>query len=310
MVNKSRAYREPCSPHSADRAVAALAARQHGIVRLDQLYAAGLDKDAIARRVAAGWLHRVYPRVYAVGHLALTPRSHELAAVYAYLPGALLSHRSAAALRGLLRYAPRIEVTSPRVGRARDGLVLHRSRLIHEEDRAVVDQIPVTSVARTIVDLAEGPERYLAAAVREAEVRKLFDLRAIDRTLERLPGRRGRHRLRRVLAAHRPESAFTRSGAERRVLAMCRDHGLPVPQANTWIDEFEVDFYWPDARLAVELDSPTFHMTTLAFHADRRRDRVLAAQGIQVVRIPLDDLERPAELARQLQRIRARRLAG
>jgi hypothetical protein len=310
VVNKSRAYREPCSPHWADRAVAALAARQHGIVRLDQLYAAGLDKDAVARRVAAGRLHRLYPRVYAVGHLALTPHSRRLAAVYAYWPGALLSHRSAAALWGLLRHAPRIEVTSPRVGRARDGLVLHRSRLIHEEDRAVVDRIPVTSIARTIVDLAEGAERYLAAAVREAEVRKRFDLGAIDRTIERLPGRRGRHRLRRVLAAYRPENAFTRSGAERRFLEICGDHGLPIPQANVWIDEFEVDFYWRDARLAVELDSTTFHLTMHAFHADRRRDRVLAARGIQVVRVPLDDLERPAEMATQLARIRARRMAA
>jgi hypothetical protein len=204
---------------------------------LDQLYAAGLGEDAVARRVATGWLHRLYPGVYAVGHLALTPRSRQLAAVYAYCPGALLSHRPRAALWEILRYAPQIEVTSPRVGRPREGILLHRSRLIHEEDRAVVDGIPVTNVARTIVDLAEGPERYLAAAVREAEVRQLFDLRAIDRTLERLPGRRGRHKLRRVLASYRPESAFTRSGAERRFLELCRDHGLTVPQVNSWIDD-------------------------------------------------------------------------
>jgi very-short-patch-repair endonuclease len=303
----SRAYRESGSP---PRIVAHLASRQHGIVRVDQLHSAGLGKDAIARRVAAGWLHRLYLRVYAVGHVALTPRSRQLAAVFAYWPGALLSHRSAAGLWGLLRSAPRIEVTAPRACGPREGIVLHRSRAIDDEDRGVVDGIPVTSVARTIVDLAEGPARYLAAAVREAEVRKLFDLRAIDRTLGRLPGRRGQPVLRRALSAYRPESAFTRSGAERRFLEICRDHGLPVPQSNIWIDEFEVDFYWPDARLAVELDSPTFHMTVRAFHADRRRDRVLAARGIQVVRVPLDDLERPAELVRQLRRILARRLAA
>jgi hypothetical protein len=310
VVDTDRAYRERRSPHSGDRIVAALAARQHGVVRLDQLYAAGLDKDAVARRVAAGWLHRLSRGVYAVGHLALTPRSYQLAAVFAYWPGALLSHRSAAALWGILRYAPRIEVTAPRPCRPRAGILLHRSRLIHEEDRAVVERIPVTSVARTIVDLAEGPERYLAAAVREAEVRQLFDLRAIDRTLERLPGRRGRHRMRRVLASYRPDSAFTRSGAERRFLEVCRDYGLPAPQANLWIAEFEVDFYWPDARLAVELDSPTFHMTAHAFHADRRRDRMLAAQGIQVVRVTLEDLKKPKELATQLARTRARREAA
>jgi very-short-patch-repair endonuclease len=310
VVDEGRAYRERRSPHRADRIVAALAARQHGVVHVGQLYAAGLDKDAIARRVAAGWLHRLHRGVYAVGHLALTPRSHQLAAVYAYRPAGLLSHRSAAALWGLLRSAPRIEVTVPRACRPRSGIVLHRSRRIHEEDRRVVDGIPVTSVARTMVDLAEGPERYLLAAVREAKIRRLFDLRAIDRTLERLPGRRGRHRLRRVLGSYRPESAFTRSGAERRLVEVCRDHRLPVPQANVWIDEFEVDFYWPDARIVVELDSPTFHLTTHAFHADRRRDRVLAGQGIQVVRVPLDDLERPEALASELARILARRMAA
>jgi very-short-patch-repair endonuclease len=307
VVDTSRAYRDPRSPPSV---VARLAARQHGVVRVDQLYDVGLDKHAVARRVAAGWLHRLYPRVYAVGHLALTARSRQLAAVFAYWPGALLSHRSAAALWGVLRQASRIEVTAPRACRPRRGIVLHRSRVIDDEDRAVVDAIPVTSVARTLVDLAEGPERYLAAAVREAEVRQLFDLRAVDRTLERLPGRRGQDVLQRALAAYRPDSAFTRSGAERRFLEICRDHGLPIPQANVWIAEFEVDFYWPDARLAVELDSPTFHMTVHAFHADRRRDRVLAARGIQVVRVTLDDLERPAELARELRRIRARRLGA
>jgi hypothetical protein len=228
----SRAYRKSCSPPWGDRVTATLAARQHGIVRVDQLYAAGLHKDAVARRVAAGRLHRLYPRVYAVGHLALTPHSHRLAAVYAYWPGAVLSHRSAAALWGLLRHASRIEVTAPRACRPGPGVVLHRSRLIHDDDRAVIDGIPVTSVARTIVDLADGPERYLAAAVREAEVRKLFDLWAIDRTLERLPGRRGQRMLRRVVAAYRPESALTRSGAERRFLDICRDRGLPIPQVN------------------------------------------------------------------------------
>jgi very-short-patch-repair endonuclease len=290
--------------------VLGLARRQHGVVSTLQLLACGLDKPAIHRRVAAGWLQPVHRGVYAVGAVPRSAAMQDMAAVLACGPAALLSHRSAAVRWGILRHAPRIEVTASRSRTPRAGIVLHRSRMIHAEDRAVVDEIPVTSVARTIVDLAEGPERYLTAAVREAEVRRLFDLRAIDRTVARVPGRRGRHRLRRVLAAYRHEPRFSRSGAERRFLEICRAQGLPLPEANSWIGEFEVDFYWPDARLAVELDSPTFHLTTHAFHTDRRRDRVLAAQGIQVVRVPLEDLTGPAELARQLHGIRARRMAA
>jgi hypothetical protein len=304
---QARAYRDSGRPHSAERAVAALAAGQHGLVHVDQLQAAGLGKDAVRRRMAAHWLHPLYPGVYAVGHLALTPRSRELAAVFACWPGALLSHRPAAVRWGLLRSAPRLEVTVPRGRRSREGFVVHRSRLIHEEDRALVDGIPLTSVARTLVDLADGPERPLAAAVHESEVRGLFDLGAVERVLDRLPGRRGRHRLLRVLAAYRPETAFTRSGGERRFLRICAEHGLPVPAANLWIEDAEVDFYWPDARLAVEVDGGTTHMTTRAFHEDRRRDRRLAGHGIQVVRVTPDDLAHPERLASELRRIIARR---
>jgi very-short-patch-repair endonuclease len=293
-----------------DRRVLDLARRQHGVVSTLQLLGLGLDRRAIHRRVAAGWLQAVHRGVYAVGAVPRTAEMQDMAAVLACGPAALLSHRSAAVRWDILRYAPKIEVTAPRSRTPRAGIVVHRSRLIHDEDRAVVDGIPVTSVARTIVDLADGPERYLTAAVREAEVRRLFDLQAIDRTFARLPGRRRRYRLRRMLAAYRHEPSFTRSGAERRFLEICRDQGLPVPEANSRIGEFEVDFYWPDARLAVELDSATFHMTTHAFRADRRRDRVLAARGIQVVRVPLEDLTEPAELARELHGIRARRMAA
>jgi Transcriptional regulator, AbiEi antitoxin len=252
-----------------DRRVLDLARRQHGVVSTLQLLGLGLDRRAIHQRVAAGWLQAVHRGVYAVGAVPRTAEMQDMAAVLACGPAALLSHRSAAVRWDILRYAPKIEVTAPRSRAPRAGIVVHRSRLIHDEDRGLVDGIPVTSVARTIVDLAEGPERYLTAAVREAELRRLFDLQAIERTLARLPGRRGRYRLRGMLAAYRHEPRFTRSGAERRFLEICRTHGLPVPLANCWIGEFEVDFYWPDARLAVELDSPTFHMTTHAFHADR-----------------------------------------
>lgn len=168
----------------------------------------------------------------------------------------------------------------------------------------MVDGIPVTSVARTLVDLADVlPEQRLADAVHESEVKRLFDRRAVERVLERLPGRKGRHKLRRVLAAYRNVQPFTRNRAERLVVEMCERHGLPPPQVNTWIDEFEVDFYWPDAGLALEFDGRAVHRTTRSFYEDRRRDRSLAARGIRVVRATGRD--EPASLAQELRTILA-----
>jgi very-short-patch-repair endonuclease/predicted transcriptional regulator of viral defense system len=290
-------------------AVAALAGRQHGVVGLRQLLALGLSKNAISRRVATGGLHRLHRGVYAAGHIALTPRSRHLAAVLACGQGALLSHRSAAWLWGVLRFSSKIEVTAVRPKVDRDGVTVHRSRRIHAADRAVVDAIPVTSVARTLVDLADVlSEARLADAVHEAEVLRLFDLRALEETLARVGGRRGRHRLRRILADWVDDPTFTRSEAERLLLDLIRTYGLPTPQVNVWVAGYEVDFFWPEANLVVELDGAATHHTRRAFHRDRERDRDLASHGIQVVRVTSRDLKAdgPA-LARQLAAILAQR---
>jgi very-short-patch-repair endonuclease len=289
-----------------DRAIQALAGRQHGVVAQAQLRAVGLSRQAIHRRVRRGWLVALRDGVYAVGHTALTSHSHLVAAVYACGPRALASHRAAGWLWGLLRQGQPVEVTAPRGRKPRNGIVVHRSRRIDDEDRATVNGIPVTSVARTLVDLADIlPEKRLADAVNEAEVQRLFDLKKVQSVLERLPGRKGRHKLKRVLAAYRDVQPFSRSRAERLVLEICEQHGLPRPQANTWIDEFEVDFHWPEAGLALEFDGGAVHRTTRAFHEDRRRDRALAARGIQVVRATGLDLTSGARLARELKNILA-----
>jgi very-short-patch-repair endonuclease/predicted transcriptional regulator of viral defense system len=307
VVALSPAFGEEPQHHSADQAVQALAGRQHGVVSREQVRAAGLSRQAIHRRIEAGWLVRLHQGVYAVGHTALTPKSHLLAAVYAGGRGALASHRAAGGLWVVLRGAQPIEVTAPTPRTARQGIVLHRSRCIDPEDRAVIDGIPVTSLARTLVDLADVLlERRLADAVHEAEVRQLFDMRTVERVLDRLPGRKGRHRLRRVLAAYRDVQPFTRSEAERRVLELCETHGLPRPQVNVGIAGYEVDFYWPEAKLVLEFDGAATHLTRRAFRADRARDRALAARGIHVVRATWRDLD--AGLGRELDAILAARL--
>jgi very-short-patch-repair endonuclease len=247
-------------------------------------------------------LHR---DVFAVGHTGLTADSHRLAAVLTCGRRALLSHRAAAELWGFVRSSPHYEVTVPRSGKRREGIVLHHSRALEPDDRALVRAIPVTTVARTLVDLAEVlDERRLAGAVHEAEVRRLFDLEAVERVLARVPGRAGRHRLRRVLAAYRPEPRFTRSRAERRLLELCERHGLPKPQTNVWVHGHEVDGYWADVEVVVEVDGGATHLTRRAFREDRARDRWLAAAGLGVVRITWFDFDDETALARELAQIR------
>jgi very-short-patch-repair endonuclease len=303
--DERRAYDTQRDYHSADGALATLAGRQHGVVSRAKLLALGLTKDALRRRVERRRLLRVREGVYAVGHEGLTDDSRRLAAVLACGPDALLSHRAAAELHGLLSSSPQFDVTVPRHARARAGVAVHRSRSITPADRALIRRIPVTTIARTLVDLADVlDDQRLARAVHEADVRRVFDLRAIERVQERVPGRQGRHRLTRVLAAYRPEPRFTRSRAERRLLELCERHGLPKPQTNIVIAGHEVDAYWADADLVVEVDGREAHLTRRSFREDRARDRRLSTLGIQVVRITWPDLDDGAALASELEQIR------
>jgi very-short-patch-repair endonuclease len=260
----------------------------------------------VRRRVESKRLQQLFPGVYAVGHDSLTPDARRLAAVMACGPKALLSHRAAGAAQGLLPSSPQFDVTVPSPRKPKPGIVVHRSRLIHDEDRSSVRGIPVTSVARTLVDLADVlSEDRLAKAVHEAEVQRVFDLNAIERILARMPGRTGGHRLRRVLAAYRPEAHFLRSEAERRFKHLCENHGLPQPQFNVHLAGFEVDVYWEDVGVVVEVDGAHAHHTRRAFHADRTRDRRLAGRGIRVVRVTWLDFEDEPRLAAELRAVRA-----
>jgi very-short-patch-repair endonuclease len=285
--------------------VAALAGRQHGVVSTAQLREAGLTGPGIRRRVEAKRLHPLHRGVYAVGHDALTWRSHLIAAVFACGAGAVASHRAAGALHGLVQ-SRRIEVTATRGCKAKRGVTVHRSRRLDADDRTVVDGIPVTTAARTLVDLAdvERKER-LAKAVDRAETLRVFDLRALEGAAERAGQRGGRGRLAAVLAAYQPEPAFLRSEAERRLKQLCQRHDLPQPQFNVWLETQEVDAYWPEARLVLEMDGAEAHNTTSAFRSDRQRDRALARRGIHVVRATWWDLDE--RLMEELEEILARR---
>jgi len=291
----------PDSDRPRGRRVAELAEKQHAVVAHRQLTGLGLSTSSIHDWVRNGRLHRVHQGAYAVGHRRISREGRWMAAVLACGPTALLSHRDAAALWGLMRPGLHAgtDVTTARRCRRRPGIVLHRSRRIHEEDRTTRDGIPVTSTARTLLDLAEAVRPWrLARAIEEADRHHLFDLRAVDRLIARSRGRRGLKPLNAAINAYRPPS-FTRSELERRFIDLCRRAGLPRPAANLWIAGGEADMSWPERRLVVELDTTAHHQTEAAFERDRARDATLQLAGFRVLRVTDRRLERaPGEVVR------------
>jgi very-short-patch-repair endonuclease len=287
-----------------DEVIAALAARQHGVVARAQLVALGLGHRAIDHRVACGRLHVVHHGVYAVGHRRLTRRGQWMAAVLAAGPGATLSHRSAAALWDLHRSAQtRIEVSTPSRRRHRPGIEVHRAGL-QPDEVTEVDGIPVTTVPRTLLDLAAVlPRSRLERAIERAEALRLTDPVSLDGLLRRYPRRHGTRSLREVVRQG-IEPILTRSELEDRFLAFLDARGLPRPRVNVLIEGLEVDFVWPEQRLIVELDGHNTHGTRAAFERDRQRDRILQAAGWRVVRITWRQLQDdPAAIARDLGRL-------
>jgi very-short-patch-repair endonuclease len=287
--------RAPFASGTADDLVRSLAERQYGVVARDQLFALGLESAAIEWRLSRGRLHAVHRGVYSVGRRGLSGRGHWLAAVLAVGPGAVLSHRTAAALWELgVTPARRVDVTvHSRSRRNRPGIAVHLTRELLDRDRTRRAGIPVTSVARTLLDLAEViPKRRLERAVEEAERLRLFDLRAIDDVCERGTGRRGLGALRAAVEAQRPSAPFTRSELERILIDLCRENDLPRPLVNHWVCGFEVDAVWPEQRLVVEVDGYEFHRTRAAFERDRARDAALQVAGFRVLRFTRRGLER------------------
>jgi hypothetical protein len=271
---------------SPRRTVAEFAARQHGIVALWELLELGMSRTGVKRWVEDGGLHRVYRGVYAVGHSSLTGDGRWLAAVKACGPGALLSHMCAAALWAIRRTSsPIIHVTTPN-RRSPKGIRVHRVRRLHPDDVAVVDGIPVTSTARTLLDLADVlPPRQLIRAIEQAERLQLFDLNAINRLLERSNGRRVRP-LRNAIAAVTGEPPRVNSDWERDLLDFCDDHDIPRPELNVIVDGYEVDALWRTKKIVVELDSYAFHRSLRAFEQDREKYADLQLAGYLVLPIP------------------------
>jgi very-short-patch-repair endonuclease len=251
------------------------------VVTFAQLRDVGVLSSGIADRVAAGRLHHVHRGVYAVGHSGLSQEGKWLAAVLTCGNGAVLSHRSAAALWKIAPLTGAIDVTVPSGGgRAkRRGIEIHRSRTLRPHECTLHRGIPVTTAARTLDDVRRVLTRgQLAAAIREAE---FLGLEIADYL----------------------EHDRTRSELEGRLLALCRRHRLPRPRVNVRVDSFVVDFLWSKQRLIVEVDGWQSHRTRSAFEADRARDARLKLRGYEVLRFTWRQID--ADSARVAATIRA-----
>jgi very-short-patch-repair endonuclease len=282
-----------------DRVIGALAERQHGVVSGPQLLHASVDRHVIDHKLRVGRLLPIHRGVYAVGHRRLTRRGWWMAAVLAAGPGAVLSHRAAAALHGIWHYDG-LEVTAA-ADRSRPGITVHKSCPPADEDTEL-EGIPVTGLSRTLLDLAAVlPAHHVERAFNEAEVRGLTDSLSLPDLVERYPGRRG---IRAIKAILETGPAFTRSELEARFTAFRRKTRLPSPSLNAVVEGYECDCVWLGHRLVVELDGRAIHATQAAFERDRARDRALTAAGWRVVRVTWGQLhDEPEALAADLRRI-------
>jgi very-short-patch-repair endonuclease len=267
-----------------------IADRQHGVIARRQLLDAGWSASRIDREVRTGRLHRVHAGVYAVGHRSATDAARWMAATLA--TDGVLSHHSAAALHGLPisdNGLTRVTVT----GRARRARIdAHRADL-HPRDRTVRHGIPVTTVARTLADLAHSlDDESLHRVVREAQFRDRFDDDRVKDALTRRPARR--------LAAYLDDPTVTQTDLEDRFLRICRRYRIPTPVTQHGARP-RVDFCWPDRSLVVEVDGWHAHRTRVAFQDDRTNTNLLQLAGNVVLRYTWDDVRvRHAEVAAQV----------
>jgi hypothetical protein len=273
---RSRRQRSPeLDVGNIDRAIADVAAGQRGDVSRDQLLALRLSAEAIKRRVRARRLRPIFRGVYLVGAV-MSPGSREMAAALVYGDHAYVSYVSAARLHRLLPLSDRntlIHITvCERRPRPRPGIHLHYARRLEPDETMKLGGIPVTTPARTILDLAAevGPSE-LERLVAEAFALNLTNRPQLLRLVDRYPGRRGTRALRALLEA--PEAPrYTHSTGERRMLALLRKAELPRPQVNVRLHGWKIDFLWAAKRLVVEVDGYAAHSSPSSFERDRRKD--------------------------------------
>jgi very-short-patch-repair endonuclease len=266
-------------------ALAELAGQQHGVVTKRQLEALGFVRSTIPLWAKDGRLHRLHRGVYAVGHMAISWEGRCLAALLAR-PGSVASHLTAAWIHGLLRTRPgTIHLTAPTRQRLKRDFVVHFARL-DPNDVVTVDGIPVTSPARTVLDLApDESARDLRRILQRADEHELLDRRRFEATLARAGGHPGRGKFEAALRIYRPEQAVVRSDLEKRFRHLILAAGLPRPQTNVVVEGYELDAYWEAEGFAVELDVYATHGSPTSFEEDPKRQDDLLLAGIEMIRV-------------------------
>jgi hypothetical protein len=272
----------------ADARVAHRAASEWSVLSLDELRECGLSSDQVGHRVRKGWLHRVYPAVYAVGHPRLPMEGRFLAAVKSFRGHAYLACFAAASLWKFVDWDGRHpEVLVVRAGvKRRPGIRAHRTERLELRDVIRHQGIPVTTPARTLVDLAAGgSEKLLRSAMRRALARHRVGIRQLVATRRRLGSRRGSARFDRVLRAAAP----THSELEDVVLDLIVDAGFARPEVNQPLllagRRVVPDFRWPDQQIVVEADGAKWHHNPIARQDDAQRQALLEAHGEEVLRV-------------------------
>jgi hypothetical protein len=281
-----------------------LASRSHGVVTRQELLQAGVSTAELDHRLAVGTLVPVHRGVYRVGHQAPSVLARYMAAVRACGPRSLLAGRAAAHLLGLLKDPPSLpEVLCARDRRIR-GIVTRRTRRRGPADATTWRGIPVTTVQRTLVDLAAVLEEGdLARAVHQADVRHHVTPDRVEGVLRRRHNWPGARKLRRILWGEVP---ITLSRLESRFLEHVRAASLPQPETNRRVDGRYVDCRWPVQRLTVELDSYQYHHTHHVWEQDRQREREARARGDEFRRYTWRDVdEEPEPMVADLRRLLA-----
>ena len=288
----------------AEGAIAALAARQYGRVHRSQLLDAGFTHRQIARRTENGTLHRTFPAVYAVGHIRDDRWALYSEALLALGPQAALSHTTAAALwriRHTTERAIHVTLTGTTRRNAPPNVVVHRTTRAETTTR---NHLTLTGLARTLRDAGTlVSERERHEMLHQADQRWQIRPREIERVLGR--GRPGAAGLRRAYEERLPAALLTRSQHERAFLRLCHDADLPQPLVNQTVAGLEVDFFWPDHGLIVEIDTPDFHGGPIRMQRDRERDLHLRLHGFAPpTRFLGEQLERgPRRIASALARL-------
>jgi hypothetical protein len=291
------------------RIIIELAERQHGVVAWRQLLALGIGRRAIEERVRSGLLRRIHRGVYSVGRTRLDARGHYMAATLALCAGTALSHHSAAAHHGLrASLSGRVAVTAPNASgrRQRDGITIHFCA-VEPWEREDVDGIPTTTVARTLLDLAEQfPARVVEKGLTRAEQLRVLDLAAIGTVMAAHPGRIGAKRLRRIVTQHPAARAVADDGIEELFLAIVDSNNLRRPEVKPDVYvpgravPYQPDFLWRPPRLIVETDG-TVHHTASAFEGDRAKSNALTLAGYVVLRFTYRQVTgQPSRIADQL----------